>query len=82
MDRCHALESGTLADRRIGIVLGCNGTDPFSSGAVSALRMFQDASDLAAVEIVGMIYGTASDPGDGERRGLHAESVRFGYRTR
>lgn len=64
MDRCYALEGETLADKRIGIILTYGGADPFSSGAINALRMFQDAFNYVGAEIVGMVYGSASEPGE------------------
>ena len=67
LDRCYALggpEGYDLKGKRIGIVLTYADPDPFVSGAVNALRMFQDAYRYVGAEIVGMVYGSAGDPGD------------------
>ena len=71
MDRCYALGGGTeyeadhaLAGKRIGIVLTYGGDDVFDSGAVNAIRTFQDVFNYIPAEIVGMVYGCASDAGE------------------
>jgi multimeric flavodoxin WrbA len=67
MDRCYALGSPkgyALKGKRIGIALTYGDSDPFNSGAVNALRTFQDAYNYIGAEIVGMVYGSASDPGE------------------
>jgi multimeric flavodoxin WrbA len=71
MDRCYALGGGTdyaqehaLAGKRIGIVLTYGGDDPFDSGAVNAIRTFQDAFNYVPAEIVDIVYGYASDAGE------------------
>jgi len=67
MDRCYALGSPdgyALAGKRIGILLTYGDADPFNSGAGNALRTFQDAYNYIGAEIVGMVYGSASDPGE------------------
>jgi multimeric flavodoxin WrbA len=71
MDRCYALAGDTdetedhaLAGKRIGIVLTYGGDDPFDSGAVNAIRTFQDTFNYIPAEIVGMVYGCASDAGE------------------
>jgi multimeric flavodoxin WrbA len=71
MDRCYALGGSAegvsghgLAGKRIGVVLTYGGDDPFDSGAVNAIRMFQDAFDYIPAHIVGFVYGCASDVGE------------------
>jgi len=69
MDRWYALggpqeEYAAFAEKRIGIVLTYADVDPFASGAVNALRTFQDAFNYVGAEIVGMIYGSASEAGE------------------
>ena len=67
MDRWYAMGGDAgypFKGRRFGIVLTYADEDPFSSGAVNALRMFQDALGYVGAEIVGMIYGSASKAGD------------------
>jgi len=74
MDRCYALGGGSdyaashaLAGKRIGIVLAYGGDDPFDSGAINAIRMFQDIFGYIPAEIAGMVYGCASEPGEIQR---------------
>ena len=67
MDRCYALggpEGYALAGKRIGILLTYGDSDPFNSGAVNAIRTFQDAYNYVGAEIVGIVYGSASEPGE------------------
>jgi len=69
MDRWYALgapqeEYAAFAGKRIGIVLTYGDLDPFISGAVNALRTFQDAFNYVGAEIVGMVYGSASEAGE------------------
>jgi len=69
MDRWYAFggpqeEYAAFAGKRIGLVLTYADLDPFVSGAVNALRTFQDAFDYVGAEIVGMVYGSASEAGE------------------
>ena len=67
MDRWYGLgddEGYALAGKRFGIVLAYADKDPFVSGAVNALRMFQDAFRFVEAEIVGMVYGSAWKAGE------------------
>jgi hypothetical protein len=50
--------------KRFGIVLTYADEDPFSSGAVNALRTLEDTFRYVDAEIVGMIYGSASEAGE------------------
>jgi multimeric flavodoxin WrbA len=71
MDRCYGFggdtdepEDHALAGKRIGVVLTYGGDDPFDSGAVNAIRTFQDTFNYIPAEIVGMVYGYALDAGE------------------
>jgi multimeric flavodoxin WrbA len=67
MDRCYAFEGpgvNPLKDKRYAIVLAYGDSDPFNSGAVNALRTFQDGLGYIGAQIAGMVYGSASKPGD------------------
>lgn len=69
MDRWYAFgsaeeEYAALAGKRIGIILTYGDVDPFASGAVNALRTFQDAFNYVGAEIVGTVYGSASEAGE------------------
>jgi multimeric flavodoxin WrbA len=70
MDRWYALggpEGHAFAGKRFGIVLTYADTDPFSSGAVNALRTFQDALTYVGAKIVAMVYGSAWEAGEIKR---------------
>ena len=71
IDRCYGMggdsdeiEYHGLAGKRIGVVLTYGGDDPFDAGAVNAIRMFQDMFNYIPAEIVGIVYGYASDAGE------------------
>ncbi len=67
MDRCYALvddEGYTLRGKKIGIVMSYGDPDPFNSGAVNALRTFQDGFNYIGAEIAGMVYGSADKIGE------------------
>jgi len=67
MDRCRAFlssEGNTLTGKRIGIILTYGDTDPYVSGAVNALRTFQDAFNYVKAPIIGTVYGSASEAGE------------------
>jgi multimeric flavodoxin WrbA len=67
MDRLYAFgaEKGyALEGKGIGIILTYADADPFSSGAVNALRAFQDAFAFIGAPIKGMVYGSASKVGE------------------
>ena len=84
MDRWYALggpgeEYAAFAAKRIGILLTYADVDPFTSGAVNALRTFQDAFNYVGAEIVGMVYGSASEAGEIARnRDLMGEAYELG----
>ncbi|OGP52895.1 MAG: hypothetical protein A3K30_00170 [Deltaproteobacteria bacterium RBG_13_51_10] len=82
MDRWYALggdEGYELAGKRFGIVLTYADADPFSSGAVNALRTFQDAFNFIGAKIVGMVYGSAWKAGEIRRNeALMAEAYELG----
>jgi multimeric flavodoxin WrbA len=67
MDRCYALGTSDgykLKGKNIGIVLTYGDSDPFNSGAVNAIRTFQDSFGYVGANIVGMVYGSASKVGE------------------
>ena len=67
IDRWYALGKGkasALNRKQIGIILTYEDSDPFTSGAVNALRTFQDAFDYLGASIVAMVYGRASEAGE------------------
>ena len=67
IDRWYALESAqgnALKGKQFGILLTYGDTDPYSSGAINAIRTFQDMMRYLGAEIGGIVYGTASSEGD------------------
>jgi len=68
MDRWYAFGADenykVLAEKKFGIVLSYADADPFSSGAVNALRTFQDAFNYLGAEVVGTVYGSAWKAGE------------------
>jgi len=82
MDRLYAFgaEKGyVLEGKGIGIIMTYADADPFSSGAVNALRAFQDAFDFIGAPIKGMVYGSASKAGEIlAKKGLLKEALELG----
>ena len=67
MDRCYSLvdaEGWVVRGKKIGIVLTYAASDPYNSGAVNAIRTFQDGFRYAGAEIAGLVYGSAGDAGE------------------
>jgi multimeric flavodoxin WrbA len=67
IDRWYALEiseGNALKGKQFGIILTYGDTDPYSSGAINAIRTFQDMLRYIGGNIAGIVYGTASDVGD------------------
>jgi multimeric flavodoxin WrbA len=67
MDRWYALVNSDgceLKGKLFGILLTYGDTDPYGSGAINAIRTFQDACRFINAEIAGIVHGTATDAGD------------------
>ena len=67
IDRIYAIGGGgknILAGKNLAILLTYADSDPFTSGAVNALRMFQDISAYLGTTIVGTVYGSAFEAGE------------------
>ena len=65
--------------RSIGVILTYGGDDPFDSGAINAIRMFQDTFNYIPAEIVGIVYGYASGEGAVvENKDLMAKAYELG----
>ena len=82
LDRCYALggpQGHDFKGVQIGIILTYADPDPFISGAVNALRAFQDAFNYIGAPIVGMIYGSALKAGEIKDNGdLMEEAYQLG----
>jgi multimeric flavodoxin WrbA len=71
IDRCYGFggdtdepEDHALAGKRIGVVLTYGGDDPYDSGAINAIRTFQDIFHYIPASIVDIVYGYALDAGE------------------
>ena len=67
IDRIYAVGGGDkniLRGKNFGVLLVFADADPFTSGAVNALRMFQDISAYLGTTIVDMVYGSAYEAGE------------------
>ncbi len=53
-----------MKGKPVGIVMAYGDTDAFNSGAVNAIRTFQDAFSYMGARIVGMVYGSADTAGE------------------
>ena len=53
-----------MAGKQFGLVLTYGDVDPYTSGAINAIRTFQDMCRYIKADLAGIVYGTASDPGD------------------
>lgn len=67
IDRFFAVgveERNIFRGKQFAFILAYADADPFSSGAVNALRTFQDMCQYLEAEIVDMLYGSAREPGE------------------
>jgi multimeric flavodoxin WrbA len=67
IDQWYALEGpggSALAGKQFGLLLTYGDADPYSSGAVNAIRTFQDMMRYLRAEVIGLVYGSASKVGD------------------
>ena len=67
IDRWYALgeqKDSAISGKQIGIVLTYADADPFTSGAINAIRTFQDIFDYLGASIVSIVYGQASEAGE------------------
>jgi multimeric flavodoxin WrbA len=70
MDRLYAFlgpGGNRLTGMAMGVLLAYGDTDPVNSGAINAIRTFQDAFAYIGAPLVGMVYGSAMDKGDIEK---------------
>lgn len=71
IDRWYALESpegSALKGKQFGFLLTYGDSDPYSSGAINAIRTFQDMMRYLGGNIAGIVYGSATDPGEAARQ--------------
>lgn len=71
IDRWYALHRHTgnkLAGKPMGIVLTYGDKDPYTSGAINAIRSYQDMFRYIGSEIKGIVYGSALEAGAIEKQ--------------
>jgi len=71
VDRWYALDQPgghALTGKQFAVVLAYGDADPVISGAVNAIHTFQDMCRYVKADLVGMVYGTASDEGDVQKQ--------------
>ncbi len=67
IDRWYALggaDGHALSGKKLGLVLVYGDTDPYTSGAINAIRTMQDACRYIGMTMVGTVYGSAIEPGE------------------
>ncbi|MCP4670971.1 MAG: flavodoxin family protein [Desulfobacula sp.] len=69
LDRCFALSKygDNPFNKKIGIAIAYGDADPHASGAVNAIRSFQDSFRYVGANITGVVYGSALERGDMEK---------------
>ncbi len=61
IDRWYALQGSQgneLAHKKFGLILTYGDTDPYTSGAINAIRTFQDMIRYIDADSVGIVYGS------------------------
>jgi multimeric flavodoxin WrbA len=84
MDRLYAFvgpKGHGLKGKKMGVILLYGDIDPFTSGAVNALRMFQDSFAYIGAPVEGMVYGSANAAGEvNENKVLLRDAAALGRR--
>ena len=85
IDRCYALiqtaRGNLLTGKKFAFVLAYGDTDLFTSGGINAIRAFQDMCRYLEAEVVGFVYGTASEEGEIQSQSdLLEEAYRLGQK--
>jgi multimeric flavodoxin WrbA len=71
IDRWYGLESpqgNALKGKQFGILLTYGDIDAYSSGAINAIRTFQDMFRHIDANLSGLVYGSATDIGDVQKQ--------------
>ncbi len=71
VDRWYAMQrpqGSQLKGKPFGILLTYGDSDPYSSGAINAIRTFQDMFCYIGSNLSGLVYGTAMDVGDVQKQ--------------
>lgn len=85
IDRWYALietaRGNLLTGKKFAFVLAYGDADPFISGAINAMRTFQDMCRYLDAEIVGFVYGTANEEAEFQsQQDLLQEAYRLGQK--
>ncbi len=68
-----------LGGKKFGVVLSYGDIDPYVSGAVNAIRTFQDMARFVGSEMTGLVYGSAVAPGEvAENNALMSQAYDLG----
>lgn len=82
IDRLYAVGVGhknIFKGKNFAILLSFADPEPFVSGAVNALRSFQDICRYLGANIEGMVYGSASEAGEiKEKQDVMEEAILLG----
>ena len=82
IDRLYAVgigEKNILKGKNAAVLLSYADSDPFTSGAVNALRSFQDICRYLGANIEGMVYGSAYGAGEiEENQGVMEQASQLG----
>jgi multimeric flavodoxin WrbA len=82
IDRLLALpayDSNAFAGRGIGIAMSYGDVDVYKSGCINALRSLEDSIRYIKAELIGMVYGSAHEPGEIRKNtALMAEALELG----
>jgi multimeric flavodoxin WrbA len=79
IDRWYGLwniQPEAFKDKPVGILLTYGDTDPYTSGAINAIHTLETMLRFLRAPILGMVYGSVSDPGDAEK---HPELMEQAY---
>ena len=71
IDRWYALQGtngNALAKKKFGVILTYGDIDPYTSGAINAIHTFQDMFRYIKADLIGIVYGSASDVGDVQKQ--------------
>jgi multimeric flavodoxin WrbA len=74
-------EGHALKGKPLGLLMTYGDTDPFTSGAINALRTFQDICRYIKAPVAGLVYGSASAEGDIRKQpGLLQQAYQLGQK--
>ena len=63
----HIEKDNVLLNKRIGIILTYGDVDPYTSGAINAIRTLEDCFKYSKSKIEGIVYGRTREASDTEK---------------